>query len=485
MLESGEKFEGLRRNRRTKNSKKWGKRWIWIISILVFAGLILGGLFYYQTHYFNVHTTINGVQVGRLSPKQALNKLEASQLKNEIYVGQKLIVNGKNTEMGFTSQDLPQVENVLKKQQTLLPSFKEKNYPLVPNGRSQAQSQMLKDLLKQKVTEMNKNLKAPQDATVKLDQGKIVVTKSVMGEQYDVSRLLQNYEKQAYKSEIHLTPVYLQPVKETSSIVKNDENKIQAFLQRTINYKVQDKVYPLKVSDFVKNASISNKGQVVIHSAEAKKEIEKEIKKINDSQSTLNKPFQFKTHSGSVITVQGQTYGWALDVNKETKLLLDGFEKGQTSVTAANVYGNGWNDDAIGYKTTTNHGIGNTYAEVSIKQQRIWLYRNGKMVLTTNVVTGRTDVNQDTHPGVWYILYKRSPSILVGSEVGMTNYHVPVKYWAPFTNDGEGFHDASWRTNWSSTAYIHQGSGGCVNTPPSVMGQVYKNLDVYEPVVVY
>ncbi|GAA3324854.1 hypothetical protein GCM10020331_054390 [Ectobacillus funiculus] len=113
------------------------------------------------------------------------------------------------------------------------------------------------------------------------------------------------------------------------------------------------------------------------------------------------------------------------------------------------------------------------------------LQKNGQLVLTTNVVTGKHSTNEDTSPGVWYILYKRTPSVLKGSSVGNPNYSVKVDYWAPFTNDGQGFHDASWRTNWASNAYLTAGSGGCVNLPPGVAKSVYDNLSTYEPVVVY
>ena len=46
----------------------------------------------------------------------------------------------------------------------------------------------------------------------------------------------------------------------------------------------------------------------------------------------------------------------------------------------------------------------------------------------------------------------------------------------------KGFHDASWRKNWASDAYLTAGSGGCVNTPPSVMKTVYDNLSQNDPV---
>ena len=63
----------------------------------------------------------------------------------------------------------------------------------------------------------------------------------------------------------------------------------------------------------------------------------------------------------------------------------------------------------------------------------------GKLAVDTNVVTGRHNTNEDTSPGVWYIMYKESPSTLKGSEVGNPNYSVKVNYWAPFTLDGQGF----------------------------------------------
>nr|WP_246277291.1 L,D-transpeptidase family protein [Neobacillus endophyticus] len=450
-------------------------------AIVIIAVIVFGGLYYYQATRFNAQISINGINVGGLTADKAIKKLGATVLKNEVYVGQERIIDGNDTKMGFTNEDLPGVQKVLKSQQTIFPTSKAKNYILLPKAVDQYRSQTLKDLVKNKLIAMNKNLKAPVDADVRVEQGAIVVSKSINGKQYDIEKLLQQYQNHEYRSVIQLNPVYIQPIKENSAIIKQKQKALSDILQRTVNYTVQDKAYALKGSDLIKNATLSKDGQISIDPGE----IKNEMAKINASQSTLNKNFQFKTHSGAIISVKGQTYGWALDVNKESKRILDALEKGQNSVVASNIYGNGWDNEAIGYKTTMNNGIGNTYAEVSINEQRIWLYRNGQMVLTTNVVTGRADVNQDTHPGVWYILYKKSPSILVGSEYGMVHYRVPVNYWAPFTNDGEGFHDASWRTNWSSTAYIHAGSGGCVNTPPSIMKEVYNNLSTYEPVIIY
>lgn len=255
---------------------------------------------------------------------------------------------------------------------------------------------------------------------------------------------------------------------------------LQELVQLNVDYKVQNQDYSLKASDLIRNATVSKNLQYSYDAGG----ITNKVAEINGFQSTLNKNYTFKIHTGSVISVKGQSYGWALDVSAESKRIQEAFEKGEKSIVADNIYGVGWSTYGTGYHTITNQGISDTYAEVSIQEQRIWIYKNGQLVVTTPVVTGRHDVNEDTPSGVWYIMYKQSPSTLKGSEVGNLNYSVKVAYWAPFTNSGCGFHDASWRTNWASTAYLTQGSGGCVNTPPSVMKAVYDNLSQNEPVVI-
>ncbi|MGG0186906.1 L,D-transpeptidase family protein [Bacillus rhizoplanae] len=464
------------------NSSKRFKNWKFITTgVIVMITLLIAGICYYQTTRFNSQVTINDTKVGGLTANQAVKKLKTSELKNKVYVGQQQILDEEDTQIGFTDEDLPKVKKLLKSQWTFFPSSKEKNYWLIPEKADQYRSETMKKLVEEKLISMNKSLKAPQDAMAKLEQGKVVISKSIDGKQYDVANLLKDYDKQKYKSEIHLNPVYIQPIKENNPIVKKEEKALQDLLQQTIDYKVQNEVYSLKAKDLIKNASMSKDMKVTIDASD----IKNKIAEINNSQSTLNKNFTFKTHSGSDISVKGQGYGWAIDVEKEAKRIQEAFEKGEKSLSASNIYGNGWNNEGIGYETTANNGIGDTYAEVSIAEQQIWIYKNGQLQVTTNVVTGKHSTNEDTSPGVWYILYKRSPYTLKGSAVGKPDYSVKVDYWAPFTNSGQGFHDAGWRTNWANNAYLTGGSGGCVNLPPSIAKTVYDSLSTYEPVIVY
>ncbi|PEZ08623.1 hypothetical protein CN326_04980 [Bacillus sp. AFS018417] len=480
--ESVEEIDKKRSDKKRVNSIKWFKNWKFITAGgAVIIALLIGGMSYYQATRFNSHVTINDTNVGGLTADQAIKKLQASVLKNEVYVDQQQILDEEDTQIGFTDEDLPKVKKLLKSQWTFFPSSKEKNYWLIPEKADQYRSETMKKLVEEKLLSMNKDLKAPQDAMAKLEQGKVVISKSIDGKQYDVANLLKDYDKQKYKSEIHLNPVYIQPIKENNPIVKKEEKALQDLLQQTIDYKVQNEVYSLTAKDLIKNASMSKDMKVTIDASD----IKNKITEINKSQATLNKNFTFTTHSGSVISVKGQGYGWAIDVEKEAKRIQEAFEKGEKSLSASNIYGNGWENKGIGYETTANNGIGDTYAEVSIAEQQIWIYKDGKLAVTTSVVTGKHSTSEDTSPGVWYILYKRSPYTLKGSAVGKPDYSVKVDYWAPFTNSGQGFHDAGWRTNWANNAYLTGGSGGCVNLPPSVAKTVYDNLSTYEPVVVY
>ena len=465
-----------------KKTIKWYKNWKIITSIvLILITLIILVMSYYQANHFNANITINTIDVGGLTADEALAKLQSSNLKNEIYIGDQQILDGQDRPMGLSEADLPEIEKHLKSQYTFFPSFKIEDYSLMPSEQDLYRSKVLKNALEQELVSMNETLEAPIDSQAILQDGKIIITESNEGQQYDIDSLLESYDNHGYISEVHLDPVYLLPIKEDSEMVKNQEKKLQELLDHTVDYKVQDQVHSLKGSDVIKNATVSKDLKVSFDPSD----IQKKLSEINDSQSTLGKDFTFKTNSGSVISVKGQGYGWALNVEKETAQIQAAFEKGENSVSASNIYGNGWSNEGYGYDTLTNYGIGDTYAEVSIAQQRMWLYKDGKEIFTTHVVTGKRSTGEDTSPGVWYILYKRTPYTLRGSAVGNPNYSVDVKYWGPFTNSGQGFHDASWRGNWRSNAYLTEGSGGCVNVPPGVMSTVYNNLSVYQPVVIY
>lgn len=132
--------------------------------------------------------------------------------------------------------------------------------------------------------------------------------------------------------------------------------------------------------------------------------------------------------------------------------------------------------------TAYGQSVGKTYIEISIKEQRMWFYKNGEYILDTYVVTGNDDGYHNTPTGVYSIWQRQSPATLVGS-----GYSSRVSYWLAFTYSGCGIHDASWRSagEYGGTTYKGNGSHGCVNTPYNKVKTIYNNVGIGTKVILY
>ena len=109
----------------------------------------------------------------------------------------------------------------------------------------------------------------------------------------------------------------------------------------------------------------------------------------------------------------------------------------------------------------------------------MWFYKDGKLVVETDVVTGNERKKWGTDLGVFKVNYKQRNTRLKGP-----GYNVKVKYWIPY-NKGEGLHDASWRGTFGGQIYKKNGSHGCVNTPTAAMAIIFEQLNKGDTVVVY
>jgi hypothetical protein len=118
------------------------------------------------------------------------------------------------------------------------------------------------------------------------------------------------------------------------------------------------------------------------------------------------------------------------------------------------------------------------FVEVSISQQKLWLFKGGSLILETDVVTGNERLERNTPIGDYKILVKVRNKTLKGP-----GYASFVSYWMPFYK-GYGLHDATWRRRFGASIYQNGGSHGCVNIPPKMAPLVYDNVVVGMPVLV-
>ena len=128
--------------------------------------------------------------------------------------------------------------------------------------------------------------------------------------------------------------------------------------------------------------------------------------------------------------------------------------------------------------------ISNTYVEVSIANQHIWMYQDGELILSCDCITGDiTDVEKWTYTGVYYIVKTKEDATLVGPD-----YYYEVKYWIEFDHaHANGFHDATWREDWEfgGETYIGNGSHGCINCQFDNVAILYNNLQLDEPIIIW
>lgn len=286
------------------------------------------------------------------------------------------------------------------------------------------------------------NEKAKNSAVLKGDE--VILKKNS-------DKVITNKKVQSYFEEQHTRyPSRKKWNFQNTELLKAKE-KLNQIKDRQVKYTVNGKSFVFKRSEIFPTVTYENDKYVFSDT----KILANKISSINKEVSTLHKSYDFQLPNG-------KNY----------------------------IYGEGFSTYGTGYGLS-NNGIGNSYIVVSLTDQKLWIYKNGKCVVTLNtIVTGTVETkiahkNLETPTGVWYIQYKESPSVLKGTNDDGSKYSVDVKYWMPFTLTGCGFHDNSWRKNWSKTAYLNDGSYGCVNLKPSDAPKVWNNIEKNEAVIIY
>ena len=149
--------------------------------------------------------------------------------------------------------------------------------------------------------------------------------------------------------------------------------------------------------------------------------------------------------------------------------------------------------DSSGNKTTAQasivvqepaYGAMGTYVFVSISDQHLTYFVDGRPVLDCPVVTGRV-YGHSTPKGTYTLNYKSRNLTLKGREDNGDEYSSFVNYWMAFIGSSYGLHDATWRTNFGGDIYKSGGSHGCVNMPYKSAAQLYEIIEPGTPILIY
>lgn len=195
------------------------------------------------------------------------------------------------------------------------------------------------------------------------------------------------------------------------------------------------------------------------------------IDTLGDKYNTYGKKRSFQTSYNQVIEITQGHYGWRMNREDETQALIADIKGGESK-----------EKEPLYLSRAAQHGendIGNTYVEVNLTAQHVFLYKDGQLVVETDCVTGKLTKDRMTPEGIDSITYKDKDTVLRGAD-----YASPVSFWMPF-NGNVGLHDASWRNKFGGSIYKNNGSHGCVNLPYSAAKKIYENVEAGTPVIVY
>lgn len=98
-----------------------------IVSVVAVAvAAFLGGYSYFRLTHFNQQVSINGLNVGGLTAKQALSKLKNYQVTQTIYLKGEVLEHHQRSSSGFSNQDLAKIKSLVKKTMDFSAICKEK-----------------------------------------------------------------------------------------------------------------------------------------------------------------------------------------------------------------------------------------------------------------------------------------------------------------------------------------------------------------------
>lgn len=207
-------------------------------------------------------------------------------------------------------------------------------------------------------------------------------------------------------------------------------------------------------------------------------EVEKFVQEFARKYNTVGKTREFTSLSGKKIKVSGGDYGFAVSQDKEIKQLVKDLKSGKEIKREPVWAMSGFVD----YSQTDD--VGDTYVDISLADQHLWYFKDGKKVVDCPVVTGNR-YQHDTPTGTFSLSYKQRGATLRGDNGDGSRYESPVSYWMPFYGN-YGMHDAPWRSSFGGKIFQGGGSHGCVNMPIPAAKKLFENLaEKNVPVIVH
>lgn len=459
--------------KRVDRKRTWTKGKIIIILIILFLaaiGVILCGQLNIR---FAIGTKIDNVDCSLLTVDEANEKLN-SELSSRMIMFSVLSLNeeGEYVEKKYAVSS-----------KFLNLSLKTDINELFENQREshennfEVQYDVNEELLREFLLTINElqeeNMTEPQNAYLKLTDGKVEIVEEVYG-------LKANFDE-AYNIAISqisdgIKNIDLTDIFDTDpDILSTDESLVQnqkemsTLLNTKVTFILSDGTEEV-LDNFIISGWIYQDSDGLFYLDESN--IDAYINNLAGIAYQKNSSILFNaTGIGEISLRVREALIPQLDKETEISMLKQALSSGE-NCTLELVYDKSFVTDST------------SYVELDISRQKVWLYIDGECILETDCVTGSVAGGYSTPTGIYYLTYKDRGATLRGYNSDGSRYASYVEYWMPF-NGGIGFHDASWRSSFGGEIYKTNGSHGCVNMPKNVAEILFNYIDTSMPIFVY
>jgi hypothetical protein len=247
----------------------------------------------------------------------------------------------------------------------------------------------------------------------------------------------------------------------------SQKKKWETYTNVTVIYHFGSSIELLEGDTILQWLDMDDVGNVIVDRGK----VEEYVQEMSVKYNTAYCAKKLKTSYGQVVTITKGHYGWMIDMESETDALMEIIKSGESRER-----------EPIYKQSAASHDgpdFGNTYVEMNLTAQHLFFYKNGKLLIESDFVSGDETKGWNTPAGAYEVTYKQMNATLKGK-----NYRTPVRYWMPF-NGNIGMHDGYWRTSFGGTIYKKNGSHGCINLPPAVAKIIYENIEAGTPVLCY
>lgn len=440
-----------------------------IIVLILIAIFYIVGVFVFNNR-FAPNMYVNEINMSNLKLTAANEKLKETNEWDGLTIKSDkdtiATIEAKNINYEyFDNPDLPKILDKHKRFKWILSLFKRHDYdtePIFIYNRSKVEKVIYN-------LDIANNKMGNAKIIYSDEQEKFIIQSHTYGLNIDKIRLMDMVVKSINNKEEVLN---IEEFIEYPEISQDDEKLIELtkkaneYLKVELKYNYGDReeiVNRKLIKDWIE----FDDGEIIINP----EKVREYIVNLANKYDTFGKSRKFKTTSGKIIDTEGGSYGWMTHRGKTVDELIKYIEAGE-SKTIEPVYS---------YKALIRDedDIGNSYTEIDLNNQMVYVYIDGELEVETPTVTGNVAKGHATPTGVDPVNYKQRNAVLRGP-----GYASPVKYWIPF-NGGIGLHDTDWRTSFGGDIYKTNGSHGCINLPPSIAGQVYDLVYPGMPIVVY